>query len=108
MEQKSVADITDKSSQVSSIQAPVHHLHPSYTAQTGGNVIAPTLVGCNAGVININISTDRGSKDALNHDTADGCGILQPQMVLGPLPKRGMPTHHKGGAGEIYQRANCG
>uniref|UniRef100_A0A8C4IJ53 Protein NLRC3 n=2 Tax=Dicentrarchus labrax TaxID=13489 RepID=A0A8C4IJ53_DICLA len=79
MEQKSVADITDKSSQVSSIQAPVHHLHPSYTAQTGGNVIAPTLVGCNAGVININISTDRGSKDALNHDTADGCGILQPQ-----------------------------
>ncbi|XP_070783554.1 NACHT, LRR and PYD domains-containing protein 3-like [Enoplosus armatus] len=68
----------------SSIQAAIHNFHPSYSAQSGGNVVAPSIVGSNIGNININIiSTGQGSivssKEALNLDTADSCGALQPQ-----------------------------
>ncbi|XP_074475772.1 NACHT, LRR and PYD domains-containing protein 3-like [Sebastes fasciatus] len=86
MEQKSVADKTDEVSResVPSNQAEVHHFQPSYTAQSGGNVVAPFIIGSSIGNINIDIiSTGQGSmvssKEALNHDTADSCGSLQPQ-----------------------------
>ncbi|XP_037611098.1 NACHT, LRR and PYD domains-containing protein 3-like [Sebastes umbrosus] len=86
MEQKSVADKTDEVSResVPSNQAEVHHFQPSYTAQSGGNVVAPFIIGSSIGNININItSTGQGSmvpsKEALNHDTAHSCGSLQPQ-----------------------------
>ncbi|XP_044033807.1 NLR family CARD domain-containing protein 3-like isoform X2 [Siniperca chuatsi] len=64
-----------------SLKAVVHHFHPSYTAQSGGNVVAPSIIGSNIGNININIiSTGQvSSKEALNHDTADSCDALQPQ-----------------------------
>ncbi|XP_075950089.1 NACHT, LRR and PYD domains-containing protein 3-like [Anarhichas minor] len=86
MEEKIVADETDDFLRelVPSIQATVHHFQPSYTAQTGGSVVAPSIIGSSVGTININIfSTSRGSivssKEELNHDTADNCGDLQPQ-----------------------------
>lgn len=37
------------------IQAAVHHFQPNYTAQSGGNVVAPSIIGSNVGNININI-----------------------------------------------------
>ncbi|XP_074475770.1 NACHT, LRR and PYD domains-containing protein 3-like isoform X1 [Sebastes fasciatus] len=86
MEQKSVADKTDEVSResVPSNQAEVHHFQPSYTAQSGGNVVAPSIKDSSIGNITINIiSTGQGSmvpsKEALNHETADSCGSLQPQ-----------------------------
>uniref|UniRef100_A0A8C3APV6 Uncharacterized protein n=1 Tax=Cyclopterus lumpus TaxID=8103 RepID=A0A8C3APV6_CYCLU len=67
-----------------SIHAAVHHFQPSYTAQSEGNVVAPSFIGSSVGTVNINfISRSRGSivssKEALNHDSADICGTLQPQ-----------------------------
>ncbi|XP_019113567.2 NLR family CARD domain-containing protein 3-like [Larimichthys crocea] len=86
MEPKSDGDKTDDVSQgsVSSIQSAVHHFHPNYTAQSGGNVVAPSIIGSNIGNININIiSTGQGSitssKEAFNHDTADSCATLKNQ-----------------------------
>ncbi|XP_045924177.1 NACHT, LRR and PYD domains-containing protein 3-like [Micropterus dolomieu] len=78
MEKTSVADKTDKVSQVPSIEAEVHHFHPCYTAQSGGTVIAPSIIGSNIGNININIISN-GKEEELNNDTADNCGALQPQ-----------------------------
>lgn len=83
MEQKSVADKTGEISResVPSIQAEVHNFHPTYTAQTGSNVIAPSLIGCHD--VNFNIIFGQGSivssKETLNHDTSDSCGALHPQ-----------------------------
>ncbi|XP_039990373.1 NACHT, LRR and PYD domains-containing protein 3-like [Xiphias gladius] len=84
MDQKSVGDKTDEVSggSVPSIQAVAPHFHPSFIAQSGSNVIAPSIIGSNIGNININItSTDQGSivssKEVLNHDTEDSCGALQ-------------------------------
>ncbi|KAM7381393.1 hypothetical protein PAMA_012293 [Pampus argenteus] len=76
MEQKSVADKTDEVSLVSSIE--VHHFQPSYSAQSGGSVVAPSFIGSNVGNININIisKAQEASKD---HDIADICGALCPQ-----------------------------
>ncbi|XP_034414457.1 NACHT, LRR and PYD domains-containing protein 3-like isoform X2 [Cyclopterus lumpus] len=86
MEQKIVADKTDDAPRelVPSIHAAVHHFQPSYTAQSEGNVVAPSFIGSSVGTVNINfISRSRGSivssKEALNHDSADICGTLQPQ-----------------------------
>ncbi|XP_018531197.1 NACHT, LRR and PYD domains-containing protein 3 [Lates calcarifer] len=86
MEQKSVADKTDEVFQesVPSIQAVVRHFNASITAQSGSNVVAPSIIGSTIGNININItSTGQGSivssKEAVNHDIADSCGALQPQ-----------------------------
>ncbi|KAM8729350.1 NACHT, LRR and PYD domains-containing protein 3-like isoform 2-T2 [Acanthopagrus schlegelii] len=72
MEQKSVSDKTDEVTResVSSFEALVHHFHPSYIAQGGSNVVAPNIIGCNVGNLNISISTES------NRDTAD---TLQPQ-----------------------------
>ncbi|XP_036936201.1 NACHT, LRR and PYD domains-containing protein 3-like isoform X2 [Acanthopagrus latus] len=72
MEQKSVSDKTDEVTResVSSFEALVHHFHPSYIAQGGSNVVAPNIIGCNVGNLNISISTES------NCDTAD---TLQPQ-----------------------------
>ncbi|XP_036936199.1 NACHT, LRR and PYD domains-containing protein 3-like isoform X1 [Acanthopagrus latus] len=74
MEQKSVSDKTDEVTResVSSFEALVHHFHPSYIAQGGSNVVAPNIIGCNVGNLNISISTGQES----NCDTAD---TLQPQ-----------------------------
>ncbi|XP_034715298.1 NACHT, LRR and PYD domains-containing protein 3-like [Etheostoma cragini] len=71
MEQKSVADQTDKASQemAASIQATVHHFQPICTAQSGGNVVAPMIIGSHITTMNINISTNQ--EETLNHDTAD-------------------------------------
>nr|XP_046232883.1 NLR family CARD domain-containing protein 3-like [Scatophagus argus]XP_046232884.1 NLR family CARD domain-containing protein 3-like [Scatophagus argus] len=86
MEEKSVADKTNEVSRdpVSSIQTALHHLHPCYTAQSGGNVVAPTIIGSSTGNINITIvSTNQGSfvssGKEFNHETADSHSILQPQ-----------------------------
>ncbi|XP_041819021.1 NACHT, LRR and PYD domains-containing protein 3-like isoform X2 [Chelmon rostratus] len=70
--------------QTRSLEAVVHHFHPSYSAQTGGNVVAPSIVGSNVGNINISIfSTGQGSivssEEALNHDVKDSCGALRAQ-----------------------------
>ncbi|XP_042256065.1 NACHT, LRR and PYD domains-containing protein 12-like [Thunnus maccoyii] len=64
-------------------QAVVHHFHPSCSAQSGGSVVAPSIIGSEVGNISINIiSTAQGSvtssKEASNYNTAD-CGALQPQ-----------------------------
>ncbi|XP_029311493.1 NLR family CARD domain-containing protein 3-like [Cottoperca gobio] len=81
MEEKSVADKTDEVSRVSSFQAVVHHFQPSYSAQSGGNVVAPSIIGCSFSNLNISIiSTGQGSsKEALNNETAENCGTPQPQ-----------------------------
>ncbi|KAI3365108.1 hypothetical protein L3Q82_010225 [Scortum barcoo] len=81
MEQKRVADKTDEISQES--VPSIRHFCPKYTAQSGGNVVAPTIIDSNVGNININIiSTVEGSikssEDILN-DFSDSCGALQPQ-----------------------------
>uniref|UniRef100_A0A3Q3WJF1 B30.2/SPRY domain-containing protein n=1 Tax=Mola mola TaxID=94237 RepID=A0A3Q3WJF1_MOLML len=49
------------SDSISSIQAEVHHFYPSYNAQSGSNVVAPSIIGSSIGNINISIiSTDQG------------------------------------------------
>ncbi|XP_054454326.1 NLR family CARD domain-containing protein 3-like isoform X2 [Anoplopoma fimbria] len=85
MEQIIVADKTDDVPRelVPSIQSALHHYQPSYTAKSGGNVVAPYIIGSSIQTLNISISTSQGSivssKEALNHDPADSCGALQPQ-----------------------------
>uniref|UniRef100_UPI0037E6FFB5 NACHT, LRR and PYD domains-containing protein 3-like n=1 Tax=Semicossyphus pulcher TaxID=241346 RepID=UPI0037E6FFB5 len=71
-EERSVADETES---LPSIQAVVHHFHPSYSAQSGGNVVAPSIIGSSVRDVNINIiSTGQGSvispKEEFNHDAA--------------------------------------
>ncbi|XP_047464165.1 NLR family CARD domain-containing protein 3-like [Mugil cephalus] len=73
-------------SQAHSIQAMVQHFQPSYTAQSGGSVVAPSFIGSNVeGNININIiSTGQGcivSTDVLNNNNTDGSDALQPQLT---------------------------
>ncbi|KAM9336924.1 NACHT, LRR and PYD domains-containing protein 3-like [Symphorus nematophorus] len=84
MEQKSVADQTDKASQGSSFQVAAPNFSPSYIAQNGSNVVAPSIIGSSIGNINISIfSTEHGSnvasKEASSHDIADTCDTLQSQ-----------------------------
>ncbi|XP_053197882.1 NLR family CARD domain-containing protein 3-like [Scomber japonicus] len=83
MEQKDAADKTDNASpvlvSVPSIQAWVHDFHPSYSAQTGGSVVAPSIIGSTVeGSININIISI-AQEEALNRDIEDICVALQPQ-----------------------------
>ncbi|XP_076616906.1 NACHT, LRR and PYD domains-containing protein 3-like [Chaetodon auriga] len=97
MECKSVSDKTDMVSgdSVSSIQAVVHNFHPSFNAQTGGNVVAPSIIGSSIGNLNISIiSTGQesviSSEEALHHDTADSCDdrIAECQQKLKAALKR--------------------
>ncbi|KAM8836681.1 NACHT, LRR and PYD domains-containing protein 3-like isoform 1-T2 [Spinachia spinachia] len=82
MEQKSFADNSDNVPReiVPSIQAKVDHFQPSYSAQSGGNVIAPSFIGCIVDHVTI-LSNSHGSilssEGALN--IVDGCDGLQPQ-----------------------------
>ncbi|XP_039644360.1 NLR family CARD domain-containing protein 3-like isoform X1 [Perca fluviatilis] len=71
MEQKSAADKTDEASRemAASVQAAVQHFQPSCTAQSGGTVVAPVIIGSSITTMNINISTNQ--EVTLNHDTAD-------------------------------------
>ncbi|KAF3704247.1 NLR family CARD domain-containing protein 3 CARD15-like protein Caterpiller protein 16.2 [Channa argus] len=47
--------------QVPSIEAFVEHFHPSFTAQSGGSVVAPSIIGSQIGNLNISItSTGQG------------------------------------------------
>uniref|UniRef100_A0A3Q3AEC1 NACHT, LRR and PYD domains-containing protein 3-like n=1 Tax=Kryptolebias marmoratus TaxID=37003 RepID=A0A3Q3AEC1_KRYMA len=39
------------------LQATVHHFQPTFSAQTGGSVVAPSIIGSSIGSINISIST---------------------------------------------------
>ncbi|XP_044195206.1 uncharacterized protein LOC122972274 isoform X2 [Thunnus albacares] len=71
----------------------------SCSAQSGSNVVAPSITGSKIGNININItSTNPGSvtssKEALNYDTADVCGALQPQRP-GPAETPSVPADEK-------------
>ncbi|XP_023287067.1 NACHT, LRR and PYD domains-containing protein 3-like [Seriola lalandi dorsalis] len=90
MEEKSVDNKTDEVFQesVPSLQAVVDHFCPSFTAQSGGNVVAPSIIGSTIGNINISItSTGQGHgsivtlKDALIPDTEYSCGALQSQIA---------------------------
>ncbi|XP_054898740.1 NACHT, LRR and PYD domains-containing protein 3-like [Poeciliopsis prolifica] len=70
MEQKA----EDEAVKDSRVQAEIHHFQPSFTAQGGSNVVAPSIVGSIVGSININISMDKESNDvfieSLNQDAA--------------------------------------
>lgn len=86
MEQESFDDEANKVSQesVSSIRAVVDHFHPSYTAQSGGSVVAPSIIGSSIGHLNISvISTGQGSivssAEAFNNHSAGTYDTLQPQ-----------------------------
>ncbi|KAA8581383.1 hypothetical protein FQN60_002964 [Etheostoma spectabile] len=85
MEQECVADQTDKTSKemAASIQATVHHFQPICTAQSGGNVVAPMIIGSNITTMNINISTNQ--EETLNHDTADSDSLQLQNKPVGPL-----------------------
>ncbi|CAI5658519.1 unnamed protein product [Oreochromis niloticus] len=81
MDQSIVSDKTDDFSEVPFIQAAVHHFQPNYTAQSGGNVVAPSIIGSNVGNININIfSATQECKEDLNNDHTDSCGALPPEI----------------------------
>ncbi|KAM3592328.1 uncharacterized protein V6R79_016728 [Siganus canaliculatus] len=85
MEQTRLADKADQVSwePVSSIHAVVHHFGANYTAHTGGNVVAPSIIGSTIGNININISTGNGTgaapEEISDHGDTDSCDMLQPQ-----------------------------
>ncbi|XP_034563085.1 NACHT, LRR and PYD domains-containing protein 3-like [Notolabrus celidotus] len=71
-EEKSVPDRTES---LPSLRAEIHHFNPSYSAQSGGNVVAPSIIGSSISNLNISIiSTCRGSvfssKEELNHDAS--------------------------------------
>ncbi|XP_041672467.1 NACHT, LRR and PYD domains-containing protein 3-like isoform X2 [Cheilinus undulatus] len=56
-------------------QATLQHFHPTYSAQSGGNVVAPYIIGPTYGNINININSSRREsivllKEELNQDAA--------------------------------------
>nr|XP_040032940.1 NLR family CARD domain-containing protein 3-like isoform X1 [Gasterosteus aculeatus aculeatus] len=92
MEQESFADKTDKVPLIPSIQAKVDHFQPSYTAQSGGNVVAPSFIGCIVDHITI-VSNSQGSivssKEALNRNIVDSYdGIAQCQETLKATLKR--------------------
>uniref|UniRef100_I3KFR3 NACHT, LRR and PYD domains-containing protein 3 n=1 Tax=Oreochromis niloticus TaxID=8128 RepID=I3KFR3_ORENI len=81
MDQSIVSDKTDDFSEVPFIQAAVHNFQPNYTAQSGGNVVAPSIIGSNVGNININIfSATQECKEDLNNDHTDSCGALPPEI----------------------------
>ncbi|PWA21664.1 hypothetical protein CCH79_00003154 [Gambusia affinis] len=71
---------------ISSIQAEIHHFQPSFTAQGGSNVVAPSIVGSSVGSININISMGKESnyvfRESLNQDVAGSCNAEQNQNKL--------------------------
>ncbi|TDG97842.1 hypothetical protein EPR50_G00212240 [Perca flavescens] len=128
MEQKSVADKTDEASRemAASVQAAVQNFQPSCTAQSGGTVVAPVIIGSNITTMNINISTNQ--EETLNHDTADSdalqllndkiakCrekvkstltgrfGLMLEGMTTNKIPLNKMYTElyiTKGGSGEV-------
>ncbi|XP_078019413.1 NACHT, LRR and PYD domains-containing protein 3-like isoform X1 [Epinephelus lanceolatus] len=83
IEDKNVADKTNLVAQesVPPIQAAVHHFQPSYSAQSGGSVVAPTIIGCRIGG-NVNIIVSGQGSVASSEeivDTTDCCGTLQSQ-----------------------------
>ncbi|KAK2820576.1 hypothetical protein Q5P01_023535 [Channa striata] len=72
MQQQSVS-VTDEVSQVPSIQAVVRHFHPSFTAESGGSVVAPSIIGSTIGNLNISItSTGQGCYDSSKEGKKDG------------------------------------
>lgn len=85
MEQIHVTDETEEILKVPSIQAAVHH--PTYTAQNGSNVVAPSINGSHITnlCININSTTQAGSvissQEGPQCDRRDGCDTMQPQTV---------------------------
>ncbi|KAK1881621.1 NACHT LRR and PYD domains-containing protein 5 [Dissostichus eleginoides] len=86
MEQMSVAHETDDGPQelLHSNKEVVYHFQPNCTAQSGGNVVAPSITGSTITNLNFIItSTGQGSivssKEASNHDTADISDDLKPQ-----------------------------
>ncbi|XP_037546854.1 NLR family CARD domain-containing protein 3-like [Nematolebias whitei] len=68
---------------VSSLQATVHHFQPTFTAQSGGSVVAPSIIGSSVGSINISISTIQGLndqlKESLHQNGTSSCCIQQSQ-----------------------------
>ncbi|XP_047232780.1 NACHT, LRR and PYD domains-containing protein 3-like [Girardinichthys multiradiatus] len=68
---------------VPSVQASIHHFQPSFTAQSGSNVVAPSIIGSCIGSVNISISMSKGSNDfsaeSLNQDIAGSCGAQKIQ-----------------------------
>ncbi|KAF3853788.1 hypothetical protein F7725_014476 [Dissostichus mawsoni] len=89
MEQMSVAHETDDGPQelLHSNKEVVYHFQPNCTAQSGGNVVAPSITGSTITNLNFIItSTGQGSivssKEASNHDTADISDDLKPQSDL--------------------------
>lgn len=82
----SVAHETDDGPQeiLHSNKEVVYHFQPNCTAQSGGNVVAPSITGSTITNLNFIItSTGQGSivssKEASNHDTADLSDDLKPQ-----------------------------
>ncbi|XP_043958787.1 NACHT, LRR and PYD domains-containing protein 3-like [Gambusia affinis] len=86
MEQKAEDEAIKDSRGISSIQAEIHHFQPSFTAQGGSNVVAPSIVGSSVGSININISMGKESnyvfRESLNQDVAGSCNAEQNQNKL--------------------------
>ncbi|KAM4525754.1 NACHT, LRR and PYD domains-containing protein 3-like [Fundulus diaphanus] len=87
MEQQ-VDDDVNKASQgflpepVASVQGAIHHFQPSFTAQSGSNVVAPSIIGSSIGCINISISMTKGCNDVSKEPLdEDGAGSLQPQQI---------------------------
>ncbi|KAM9426504.1 NACHT, LRR and PYD domains-containing protein 3-like [Pholidichthys leucotaenia] len=85
MEQTHIADnLKDHTSQVPTIQAEVHHFQPNYSAQSGGSVVAPSIIGSTVGSINISIISARqgfsvSSKEPLICDNIENCDALLSQ-----------------------------
>ncbi|XP_033962771.1 NLR family CARD domain-containing protein 3-like [Pseudochaenichthys georgianus] len=86
MEQMGVAHETDHGPQelLHSNKEVVYHFQPNCTAQSGGNVVAPSITGSTITNLNFIItSTGQGSivssKEASNHDTAEISDDLKPQ-----------------------------
>uniref|UniRef100_A0A3Q1EQD8 NLR family CARD domain-containing protein 3-like n=1 Tax=Acanthochromis polyacanthus TaxID=80966 RepID=A0A3Q1EQD8_9TELE len=92
------------------LTAVVHHFHPSFSAQSGGSVVAPSFIGSNVGNININIvSTTQGRysvgslKEALNTDNTVSCALqqLKCQQKLKSTLKRKFSHFLEGMATEV-------
>ncbi|XP_062416053.1 NACHT, LRR and PYD domains-containing protein 3-like isoform X2 [Pungitius pungitius] len=94
MEKKSFSDETDTVPRetLPSIQAKVDHFQPSYTAQSGGKVVAPSFIGCivdNITIISNSHEPIVSSKEALNQDIVDSYDkIAQCQEKLKATLKR--------------------
>ncbi|XP_038156732.1 NACHT, LRR and PYD domains-containing protein 3-like [Cyprinodon tularosa] len=71
---------------VPSLQAEIHHFQPSFSAQSGSNVVAPSITGSCIGSVNINISMNKGSNDfsrkSSNEDVTGSSGVQQIQNKI--------------------------